>query len=100
MRCESLQLDKGEWHVCGGGVKFWLIACEKRGDRFARAPAIYISGTYIYMQCVLVSKCDERGGDEKGRESGDAACREPDLSLSEPRGFGPSSPVENRNSLA
>ena len=28
------------------GVKFWLIACEEKSDRFARAPAIYISGTY------------------------------------------------------
>ena len=28
------------------GVKFWLIACEKKSDRFACAPAIYISSTY------------------------------------------------------
>ena len=28
------------------GVKFWLIACKKKSDRIARAPAIYISGTY------------------------------------------------------
>ena len=29
-----------------------------------------------------------------------STCMEPDLSLSEPRGLGPSSPVENGNSLA
>ena len=29
-----------------------------------------------------------------------SACREPDLSLSEPHGLGPSSSIENRNSLA
>jgi hypothetical protein len=28
------------------GVKFWLIACEKKRDSFVRAPAIYISSTY------------------------------------------------------
>jgi len=28
------------------GVKFWLIACEKKSDRFACAPAIYVSSTY------------------------------------------------------
>ena len=28
------------------GLKFWPIACEKKNDRFVRAPAIYISSTY------------------------------------------------------
>ena len=28
------------------GVKFGLIACEKKSGRFARAPVIYIGGTY------------------------------------------------------